>query len=110
MPVIAMKIKTAVRKREPQQLEIDKLDFERASDKKNAKYQFMLEMNEGRTLRSKDNSAIALDFARALNEFDLTKELIKTGSFKFNLNTKFVLSIEAKLPELPAEAPVDSAD
>jgi hypothetical protein len=104
LPVIALKLKAAVKKREPQQLEIDKLDFERASDKKNAKYQFKLEMNEGRSLRSKDNSAIALDFARALNEYEITKEIIKTGSFKFSMNTKFVLSIEANLPPLASVA------
>jgi len=102
LPVIAMKLKTAVKKREPQQLEIDKLDFERASDKKNAKYQFKLEMNEGRTIRSKDNSAIALDFARALNEFDVTKEILKGGYFRFNMNSKFILTIELNAPPLPA--------
>ena len=107
LPVIAMKLKTAVKKNEPQVLEIDKLDFERASDKKNAKYQFKLEMNEGRALRSKDNSAIALDFARALNEFESTKEIIKTGSFKFSMNTKFMLSIEPKLAVAKAETPVE---
>ena len=104
LPVIAMKLKTAVKKREPQQLEIDKLDFERASDKKNAKYQFKLEMNEGRTIRSKDNSAIALDFARALNEFEVTKEILKTGVFKFNMNTKFILTIDPNFPAAAAEA------
>ena len=116
LPVIALKLKTAMKKREPQQLEIDKLDFERASDKKNAKYQFKLEMNEGRTIRSKDNSAIALDFARALNEFDVTKEILKTGIFRFNMNTKFILTIDPNFPaaspeavaELPAETPAES--
>ena len=102
LPVIALKLKAAVKKREPQLLEIDKLDFERASDKKNAKYQFKLELNEGRALKSKDNSAIALDFARALNEYEATKQIIKSGSFRFNLNTKFVLTIEASLPGTPA--------
>jgi hypothetical protein len=109
LPVITLKIKAAIRKREPQTLEIDRLDFERASDKKNSKYQFKLELNEGRTLRSKDNSAIALDFARALSENETTKELLKTGSFKFNLNTKFILSIEASQPELPVENSASAA-
>jgi hypothetical protein len=93
LPVIAMKLKTAVKQGEMQLLEMDKVDFEKAGSSKNSKYQFDLEMNEGRTIRSRTASGIALDFSRALMEFESTKELVKTGNFKFNLNSKFVLSM-----------------
>lgn len=98
LPVILLKLKTALKKGEVQVLEMDKLDFERASDRKNGKYNFDLEMNEGRALRSKQTSAVGLDFARALNENMATKELIKNGRFKFTLSTKFVLSVQANVP------------
>ena len=94
-PVIILKIKSAIKKNEMQHLGIDKIDFENASTRKSVKFQFNLEMKEGRTLTNKNNSAVARDFARALNEYEITKELIRTGHFKFIMNNKFVLSIEA---------------
>jgi len=95
LPLITLKVKAAIRIGEVQTIEMDKIDFERASDKKNSKFPFDLEMNEGRSQKSKKTSAIALDFARALNENDTAKDLLKVGNFKFVLNNKFVMSISA---------------
>ena len=102
LPLISMKLKTAVKKAEVQSIGMDKIDFEKASHRKNCKYQFNLEMNEGLVVGRKTTSAVGLDFARALAENDITKELIKTGNYKFNLNNKFILSIEAKPVEVKA--------
>jgi hypothetical protein len=99
LPVIALKLKIAVKIGELQLIEMDKLDFERASSRKTQRYQFDLELNEGRAIRNNKNSVIGMDFARALNEHEITKELIKTGNFKFNLSSKFVLSIFQVKPE-----------
>ncbi|HKR03447.1 MAG TPA: hypothetical protein VJY62_02340 [Bacteroidia bacterium] len=104
LPVIAMKLRSAVKQQELQRLEMDKIDFEKASNRKNCKYQFDLELNEGRTLRSKTTAAIGLDFARALNEYEATREIIKSGIFKFNLNGKFILSISEVKVEVKAPA------
>jgi hypothetical protein len=98
-PVIAIKLKSAIKKGEKQQVAMDRLDFEKASTSKNRKYQFDLELNEGRTLNSKQTSAIAHDFARALNDYEITKELIRTRNFKFNLDSKFVLNIYLNTPQ-----------
>jgi hypothetical protein len=95
MPVITMKLKSAVKNNELQKLGMDKIDFENAGSRKNAKYQFNLEMREGRAISNKSNSPIALDFARALNENDTTKALVKTGHFKFAMDSKFILSIQS---------------
>lgn len=95
LPLITLKVKSAIRSGEVQTIEMDKIDFERASDKKNSKFPFDLEMNEGRSQKSKKTSAIALDFARALNENDTAKDLLKVGNFKFVLSNKFVMSISA---------------
>ncbi len=95
LPLITLKVKSAIRNGEVQTIEMDKIDFERASDKKNSKFPFDLEMNEGRSQKNKKTSAIALDFARALNENDTAKDLLKVGNFKFVLNNKFVMSISA---------------
>src|SRR6185295_11667562 len=90
LPVIAMKLRSAIKQGEMQSFAMDKIDFEKASNRKNCKYQFDLELNEGRTLRSKTTASIGLDFARALNEYEPTKELIKSGNFKFALSSKFI--------------------
>ncbi|HLG33546.1 MAG TPA: hypothetical protein VI757_01590 [Bacteroidia bacterium] len=93
MPVISMKLRSAVKKNELQKLGMDRIDFENAASRKNAKYQFNLEMREGRAISHKNNSPIALDFARALNENNSINSLIKTGHFVFTMDSKFVLSI-----------------
>jgi len=98
-PVIAIKLKSAIKKGEKQQVAMDRLDFEKASSSKNRKYQFDLELNEGRTLNSKQTSAIGHDFARALNDHEITKELIRTRNFRFNLDSKFVLNIYLNTPQ-----------
>jgi hypothetical protein len=98
LPVIAIKIKSSVKSGEKQQVAMDRLDFEKASPNKNRKYQFDLELNEGRTLRSKQTSAIAHDFARALNDYEATKEIIRTRNFRFNLDSKFILNIHLNVP------------
>ena len=95
MPVISMKLRTAIKKNELQKLSMDKIDFENAGSRKNAKYRFNLEMREGRAISDKNNSAIALDFASALNENEAIKSLINSNHLKFSLDSKFVLSIES---------------
>lgn len=94
LPVIILKLKSAINKNELQQFGMDRIDFENASSRKNVKFQFTLEMKEGRTLLNKNNSSVATDFARALNDQEITKELIKKGHFKFIMDNKFILSIQ----------------
>ncbi len=106
LPVIAIKIKSAVKNGGQQTVAMDKLDFEKASSSKNRKYQFNLELNEGRTLKSRKAPTIANDFARALNDYEITKEIIRTGNFSFTLDSKFILTIFLKKQEEPvAEEP-----
>lgn len=102
LPVIVIKIKSAVKNGTRQQVSMDRLDFEKASNSKNRKYQFDLELNEGRTLRGKQTPAIGHDFARALNDHEITKEIIRNRNFRFNLDSKFVLNIHLNTPQEPA--------
>ena len=93
MPVILMKVKLALKKKETEFLVMDKLDFEKASMRKNSTYVFRLELREGRIMKSKDTSSVGLDFANALKASETVFPLIKDESILFNLNNKFVLSI-----------------
>lgn len=95
MAVLILKIKEAVKKGEPQSFTMDKIDFESASSRKNAKYQFNVEMKEGRIAINKNNAAIARDFVRAINEHDSLKEIVRSRPFKFVLDSKFALTITA---------------
>lgn len=110
LPLITLKVKTAIKSGEVQNIAMDKIDFERASDKKNSKFQFDLEMNEGRSQKTKKTSSIALDFARALNENETAKELLKIGNFKFVLNNKFIMSIAANTVMAANAAALENAE
>ncbi len=103
-PVIYLKLKSALKKQETEFLVMDKLDFEKASHRKNSSYMFRLEMNEGRILKSKETSSVGIDFARAIKENETLFSIVKVGGITFNLNNKFVLSIEPKFKtqEVPA--------
>jgi len=107
-PVILLKLKSALKKQEAEFLVMDKLDFEKASHRKNSSYMFHLEMNEGRVLKSKDTSSVGMDFARALKENEILFSLIKHGAIVFTLNNKFVLSISPKFKA--AEAVVETKE
>ena len=93
-PVIAIKLKKAIRNNAAEELLMDRLDFEKAANKKNSAYQFSFELNEGLLLNSTKVSAPGRDFAKALNDHDVLKELVKIGSFKFSMGSKFILTIE----------------
>ena len=114
-PVILLKLKSALKKQDSEFLVMDKLDFDKASHRKNSSYMFHLEMNEGRVLKSKDTSSVGMDFARALKENETIFALVKQGGIVFSLNNKFVLSISPKFKteeaapvEAKEEAPVES--
>lgn len=109
-PVILLKLKSALKKQESEFLVMDKLDFEKASHRKNSSYMFHLEMNEGRVLKSKDTSSVGMDFARALKENETIFNIVKHGGIVFNLNNKFVLSIAPKFsaPEVVADEPAEA--
>ena len=93
-PVIALKLKQAITKNELQEVVLDKFDFANTGSKKNAVFSFSIEYREGRALNSGNLSAVARDFAAALNENLPAKEMVKTGHFTFKMGNKFVLSIQ----------------
>lgn len=105
MPLIVLKLKSAITKNEPQVLNLDKYDFENAAIKKNSVYSFNLEMREGRAINNSASAALARDFAAAINENQTMKDLTRQGHYKFSMGNKFVLTIQTKSP-----APVEGQD
>jgi len=96
MPLLVLKLRTAISKNEAQVLNVDKYDFENAAIRKNAAYSFSLELKEGRAINNSAAAALSRDFANALNENPVVKDLIKTGHFKFSMGNKFILTIQVK--------------
>ena len=94
LPVIIMKLKTAIKNNDKQELNLDKYDFENVSVKKTAAYKFNLELKEGRAINKSDSTAMARDFALAINEHVVAKDMVKTGHFTFSMGNKFVLTIQ----------------
>jgi hypothetical protein len=94
MPLIILKLRTAVSKNEPQELTIDKYDFENAAIRKNGAYSFKLELKDGRAINNTASAALSRDFALALNESQVMKDMIRMGHFKFSMGNKFILTIQ----------------
>src|SRR5689334_2938250 len=93
LPVIAMKLRSVIKNSDSEYIPMNQLDFEKVSQHKKSNYQFYVELNEGRLMKSKSAKAVAVDFARALREYPPVYEMIKSGVFIFSLNSKFVLSL-----------------
>jgi hypothetical protein len=93
-PLITLKLKLAISKNEPQELLIDKFDFDKVSTNKNASPGFTLDYKDGATSNSMKMSTIAREFAAALNENTAVKDLIRTGHFTFKMGSKYTLSIQ----------------
>jgi hypothetical protein len=93
-PLITLKLKQAISKNEVQELTLDKFDFEKTSTNKNIVYSFILDYRNGATTGSMKLSPVAREFAAALNENTVVKDLLKSGHFTFKLGSKFTLSIQ----------------
>jgi hypothetical protein len=97
-PLITLKIKQAIVKNELQEFAIDRFDFANTSSNKNAAFSFSLEFKNGVTMNSMKLTAVAREFAAAINENPTAKEMIKSGHFTFKMGSKFIMTIEKVNP------------
>ena len=112
IPVISMKLKTAIAKNESQAMNLDRFDFENAGLRKNTSHAFNLELREGRAQNSGKLSTLAKEFALSLNENQTIKDILKAGHFNFKVDSKFVLTIQKNQPAgvSTADTPVVAAE
>jgi hypothetical protein len=106
MPVIRLKLKEAVRKREVVSFGLNKTDFELLG-KKGARHTFTLEINEGRSIGSLATSPVARDLLVMMKEDSIVKQIIKGGHFKMTMGKAFELIITCieftgELPQVEA--------
>jgi hypothetical protein len=103
-PLIALKLKQAILKNEPQQIALDSFDFTTALGTKTAAYRFSLDFVNGATSNSMKMTNVAREFADALNANDTVKGLIRKGRFTFKMGSDFKLSIEKHPDEVSVES------
>ena len=92
---------------EVQNLDMNRIDFERAGSGRKAGYKFNIEFFKGRVANVISGSPLASDLALVMLGDAVVKGLFKTNDYKISLNTKFQLRIE-HIPG-PETAAVDAS-
>lgn len=77
---------------EPQVLGLNKLDFERAGNRKTG-YRFTIEFIDGKVANIISDSPLAVELAHQLLEDEATQDLLREKNMSVSLNTKYQLTI-----------------
>lgn len=96
LPVISLQLKNS--KNGVRTIPMNEIEFTSVGDRDNAGYQFNLIIKNGKVTNDISGTAVARDFNKVLNSNPAAKQILKEGTYKLNLNTQFVLTIQ-KLTE-----------
>jgi hypothetical protein len=77
-----------------QNLDLNRIDFERAGVARKAGYKFTIEFKNGRVGNVISTSPLAIDLAAVLLEDATIKNLFAVNNYEVSLNTRFQLSIK----------------
>lgn len=103
LPVIRILMKRSVAG--PQKLDTNRTDFERAAGGRKIKFTFStVTLTRGRVQAHTPPPPVARDLVLVLQQDPVTRELIRTQEFEFNMDSMFQLSIKNITP--PAETTV----
>lgn len=100
VPIIRILLKRSVAA--DQVLALNRIDFERAGSTRKAGYKFTVEFINGKPKSILFASELEQSFTTALQEDEVTKQLLLKNDFIFTFTTKFQLQISNKLKEEPA--------
>lgn len=100
LPVIRILIKRSLSA--DQTLNLNAIDFERASAGRKAGYKFSMGFSNGRLSSSLSTSPVAKDLMETLVQDDLIKNCFKQNDYLLEMTPKFLLTIKA-LPNTTAE-------
>lgn len=92
LAIIRIQLKNS--KNGPRSLPISGIELTALGNRDSAGYQFNLEIKSGKVTNNISGSAVARDLYKVLTEDDVTKNLLKEGNYKLNLDTGFVLRIQ----------------
>ncbi len=91
-----------------QNLDLNRIDFERAGTGRKAGYKFTIELTNGRVANVISNSPLAPDLATVILQDDVIKQLLATNNYQVSLNTRFQLSIKNVSPQPEHKDDVES--
>ncbi len=94
LPVIAMKLKQAIRKNEPVAFNVYKPDFQSITKRKKTIFDFTLEIRDGQVKNTLSLPEIAKDLFKVLKQDVAMNQLINNGYIVFILNSDFVLTLQ----------------
>ena len=93
-----------------QNLDLNRIDFERAGTGRKAGYKFTIEFTNGRVANVISNSPLAPDLATVILQDDVIKTLLANNNYTVSLNTRFQLSIKNCSPQPEAKDGVESEE
>lgn len=91
-----------------QNLDLNRIDFERAGTGRKAGYKFTIELTNGRVANVISNSPLAPDLATVILQEDVIKSLLTNNNYQVSLNTRFQLSIKNVSPQPEGKDDVES--
>ncbi|MEO6313777.1 MAG: hypothetical protein ABIU63_02875 [Chitinophagaceae bacterium] len=91
-----------------QNLDLNRIDFERAGTGRKAGYKFTIEFANGRVANVISNSPLAPDLATVILQDDVIKTLLANNNYHVSLNTRFQLSIKNVSPQPEGKDDVES--
>lgn len=96
LPVITLLLKKSVSS--PQVLQMSAFDFTKAAGGRKLKYNFDIELVNGRLNPEEKQSSLAKDLAIFLQEDQVVKALLKKQHIRFSLSSGFELTITNNTP------------
>lgn len=97
LPIIKILFKKAIA--EPQVLDLNKIDFERAGSGRKAGYKFSIHLHGSKVTNIISGSQLATDLALVMLDDEKIRTMTKQYAFEVSLNTKFQLSIQRENTE-----------
>lgn len=91
LPVVRILLKKS--DAEPQTLDLNKIDFERASTRKTG-FRFKIDLHNGKVSNILSGSAPAQQLAQVLLDDEPAREILADNDYEINMNTKYQLSIK----------------
>jgi hypothetical protein len=88
----------------PQEYQLFSHEFKAVGQKERSGFTFMLQASEGRALNNIKTSLVATNLLQVLQQSKRASELMSSAIYELSLDKHFVLHVNRKKVEVPAEA------
>lgn len=107
LPIIKILLKRSVK--EPQTLEMNSTDFQRAAGGRKVKYSFSVFLVKGRAQNMDAPPPVAKDLILALQQDDVTHKFVRKNELEISMNGSFQMVIKNVSPAPEPEPQVEEA-